>query len=365
MREIKKFLYKAIIQSLNADQVNHIGNLIDKNFDIGRLSGFENVKAMPKSTAAETVIKYFNDAKDLIRFYEIMLHHHGRFLYDSYVHVKNKQEFINVLYKKGWIFDLDLMTFLQDPFFIEEINFLESIKFLDLRRDPNFPELMTLIQKCTEKLSGIDLEWSINMRMYGLSPQVDELLQTTIDMLLAKQNLREFTYNIYFCLRELAMNAGKAGYKTLYEKYLKKEKTDGTEIYAEVLKMFRDEIYENRDVRLVELARQDDLYYDLYFNSNKHSISIWTQNYTPISKIEKIRLLDRLHISLAEEEDRFVSFEDQYAEGAGMGIMMVMNILRSLYPGKNPLKVVFYPDRTKIGFVIFRSDMDRMRELVK
>ena len=361
MKDIRKFLYKAIIQALNTDQVNHIGNLIDRKFDVGRISGFENVTSMPKTTAAETVIKYFQKSEDLIRYYEIMLNYHGRFLYDSYVHVKNRQEFINVLYKKGWIYDPDLQLFLKDNFFFDDINFLESIRVLDLRKEVNFNELLTRIKKAGENLRAIDLEWSIDMRMYGLTREVDELMQSTIEMLLAKQNLTPFTYNIYFCLRELAMNAGKAGYKHLYEKYLTKEKESSGEYdYTEILRLFRDEIYENRDMRLVELARKEDLYFDLYYKSNKHSISIWTQNYTPISKIEKIRLLDRLHISLFDDEDRFINIDDQYAEGAGMGIMMVMNILKSLYPGKEPLKVVFYPNSTKIGFVIFRADMEKM-----
>ncbi|MDH5654761.1 MAG: hypothetical protein OEZ34_02560 [Spirochaetia bacterium] len=358
MRDIKKYLYRAIIQSLNTDQINHIGNLIDKNFDVGRLSGFGNISSIPKTTAAETVIRYFNQSRDLIRYYELMLQFHGRFLYDSYIHVKNRHEFIKLLFSKGWIFDSDIMMFLQDPFLVEDINFLESIKNIDLRNQFDFSEIMARISRVAKKLRDIDIEWHISMRMYGLTKEVDSLMTGLLELLLAKQNLTELTFNIFFCLRELAVNAGKAGYKTLYEKYMHRHNVEtGESDYEETLRMFRDEIYENRDLRLIELARQEDLYFDLYFNSNKHSISVWTQNYTPITKVEKIRLLQRLSISTFNEEDSFISLDDKHAEGAGMGIIMVMNILRSLYPGKEPLKVVFYPDSTKIGFVLFRTDM--------
>ena len=361
MKDVRRALAMVVRNSLNSDQINYIARMMDQNFDLGALSGFGNNIAIPKTAALETVLNYFDDEESQIRYFETMLNREGKFLFDAFVHIKGKREFIELLRKKRWIYDPDTQLFFRDQFYEEGMNFLRSVSFLDLRREENTAILTDKIKEQGEKLKNLDLEWMITLRMYGMTRDIDRLMRAVVEMLLQRQELTKFTYNVYFTMRELAVNAGKAGYKTLFEEFIKEKMDVGFNGgYQEVLRLFKEELEENSDERLMELAREKDKYFDLCFKSNQHSVSVWAVNYGKIMKVEKVRLLNKLNMN-PFNKDSFEADEDGLAEGAGMGIVMVRNILQKMYFKKNPLKLVFYPDQTKIGYLLFRSDLFRLK----
>lgn len=355
-REISKTLNQVIRQSLNPDQVNYIAQLLDSKFDLHEQSGFGKRLAIPSQAAAETIIHYFNNVEDQIHFFEAMLAREGVFIYDSTIHIQGKQSFIELLWKKRWIFDPDTQMFFRDPFFEDEINFLKSIELVDLRQNRSAQDVIAEIERHTEKLKVINLEWFINIRLYGMDQDADRLLKKVVELLLLKQDLTRFAYEIYFCMRELAVNAGKATYKSLYAEYSGLDSDGGETGYQELLNSFREEIDEFGDENLVAFARKKDKYFDLFFKSGVELISVWATNYTTISKIEKIRLLKKLKVNRFDDRD-FFEQDDEFGEGAGLGVEMITSIMKKFYHGKEPIKVVFYPDQTKIGFVLKRSEL--------
>ena len=55
--------------------------------------------------------------------------------------------------------------------------------------------------------------------------------------------------------------------------------------------------------------------------------------------------------------DSFFNEEDENTEGAGLGLNLIITVLKKYSSEHNPLKVLFYPEFIKIGFELNRSEL--------
>ena len=355
--EINHMFLKVLTNSLDTGQTNYLGERLDHKFNVYRVSGFNDNAPLPRRTAAEVLINYFKSEEDIVRIFTVMLENEGKRFYNAVLKVWGKQEFINLLLKNKWIYDPGVKRFLLDPFYEHEINLLNKLRILDLRGKVDVPAIIREIKNASATLSMKDLEWRITIRLYDMEPQIGELIRKILDMLLARQNLQNYTHEMYVCLKELAINASKANYKILFEKYIARpRKVTQEKDYSRFLKMFQEEIEENGNRRLIELARQEDRFINITFQSSLDSIAIWVTNSQNISLIEKEALLKKLKKGEFKNKDSFGE-EPEYAEGAGFGLNLILSILKNYAGDEDPLKVVFYPDFIKIGFELTRAEL--------
>ncbi len=355
--KINKIFHKILINSLNTQQIDYLGKLFDPQFDLYRVSGFRPSMPIPRQTAADTLIYYCPDDEDIVRLFSILLKFEGEHFYNRDLSIWGKIEFCNILKMNKWVFDPDLKQFFLDPFYEHEINFLRKVRIIDLRNEIDVNEIIGEVTKISKKMGIKDLEWRIAMRLYDLAPETGELIRKIIDLLLTRQNLQMYTGEIYFCLKELAINASKANEKLLFEKYVtSKQGITSEKNYTKFIELFRKEIEENQNKNLRALALKHDKYYTITFQSSKELIEIWVTNDQNVSLIEKERILKKINPGRLGN-DIFVNDDDEFAEGAGMGLEMVMNMLNNYSEESNPLKVVFYPEFIKIGFELKRSEL--------
>jgi hypothetical protein len=353
--EIKKMFYQVIVNSLNTQQVNFLGGKIDDRFNLGHESGFGDHMPVPRQTAAQTLIEYFNDEEAFVNLFTYMLVHEGERFYNRVLAIWGKEDLMAVLRKRKWIFDHDLNHFLRDPFYEREINFLESVRLLDLRNDFPYDDIIARIEDISNRMSIRDLEWKISIRLYDFQTKTGELIKKIIRMLLARQNLQGVTEEIYLCLKELATNASKANYKLLFEKYVTaKEGITSENNYHHFLGLFKNEIGENGIRNLFELARKEDRFYNITFQSTIDSIEVWVTNNSRVSPIEKKQILKKLGILYAWER-RLAGESDEFAEGAGLGLYLIQRILSNFTSEKQQISVVFYPETMKVGFQLARA----------
>ncbi|HNL01797.1 MAG: hypothetical protein K1X70_04970 [Leptospirales bacterium] len=354
-KEIQKAFRDVVATSLNSDQVNALGQQMDRRFDIHELSGFGTKIAIPGTAAAETLLHFLKTEERVVEFFERMLDQEGKFIYDSTVKLNYRDDFIRLLGKNKWIFDVETKRFLRDPFFAEQLNFLKQLEMIDLRRSINLPAFSQQLQEDAVRLKLEDLNWQVTIRTYRLTGEIATFLRDIISLLLMKQNLGSLSAEIYTCLNEMAINASKATYKVLFERHVAKPAGVDPKIeYNKFASMFREELEEHGDENLHKLAAAEDKYFDVIFRSTDANIACWTTNYTSISRPEKLRLLQRLNYTMFGENLTEL-MEDPHREGAGLGINLILTILGRLTPEKHPLKPVFYQDRTKIGFVLKRE----------
>ncbi len=355
--EINKFFQKLLVNSLDPDQVNYLGEKIDNRFNIYKESGFSTNTPIPRKTAVDVLLNYFTADEDIIRLFTFMLENDGSRFCNATLNIWGKNDFINLLERYKWIYEPGLTRFFLDPFYEHEINLLNDIRIIDFRHEVPVQKIITQIKKSCSKMNIQDLDWRITMRLYDLESQTGELIRKIIGMLLASQNLNMATHELYVCLKELTINASKANYKLLFEKYeTHRQGVTPDKNYDHFLRLFKAEIEEYGNKRLFELARKKDKYINIIFQSTAESLAIWVTNNTNISLIEKQQIINKLKknsnlYSMSED------CEGEYSEGAGFGLTLILNILSKYSKDPEPLKVIFYPDFIKIGFELSRAEV--------
>jgi hypothetical protein len=75
-----------------------------------------------------------------------------------------------------------------------------------------------------------------------------------------------------------------------------------------------------------------------------------------VTYIEKEQILKKINTERLDN-DSFITDDDDNTEGAGLGLSLVINLLKNYSGEEHPLKVVFYPDFIKIGFELKRTDL--------
>lgn len=357
-RQIRKLFKNIIINSLSTQQVNYLGSLYDSSFDLYRESGFSQTTPIPRQTAADILLYRFGEEDDMVHLFAILLRHDGERFYNRDLVLWGKEEFGMLLKLNKWIYDSELMMFFRDPFYEHEINFLNAIQIVDIRSDIDLAPIIKKITSISKKMSLQDLEWRITIRLYDLEPKTGELIRGIIEMLLSRQNLHEFAGELFFCFKELAINASKANYKILFQKYAAPMLgINPDENYKEFLEKFKAEIEENGNSNMIEWARRDDRYYTITFQSAMDSIEIWVTNTQNITLIEKEQILKKLFPKDVDTNSFVLDDDDDNTEGAGLGLTMIVTVLKKYSSDPNPLKVVFYPDFIKIGFELKRTEM--------
>ena len=357
IRRIKKLFYEILVNSLTTQQVKYLGEFLDTTFDLYHLSGFSQTQPIPRQTAAETLMIRFPEEDDLVRLFSIMLMHEGERFYNRDLAIWGRDKFIKLLKLNKWVYDPVLKQFFRDPFYEHEINFLKKIQLIDLRSDLNINNIISEISVISSKMSIRDIEWRIVIRLYDLDSITGELIRKIMGLLLSRQELQDFTGELFFCFKELAINASKANYKILFQKYVtSRQRITPEEDYSKFLELFRHEIEENGNSNLLKLAKKDDRFYTITFQSTMESIEVWVTNTQNITIVEKKQILKKLAPDRINEEN-FFNNDDENPEGAGLGLTMIINVLKKYSSDINPLKVVFYPDFIKMGFELKRSEI--------
>ncbi len=353
---LKSNFHSILVYSLNSAQINFLGESLDRKFNLYKESGYGTTIPIPQQTSADIITEYFDSEEEIVQLFTILLRFDGERFYNRILNINGRMKFIKILEKRKWVFDPDLVYFTRDPFYEHEINFLKKIRVIDLRKVIDIPGLIDEITKTSTTLSLKDLEWRINLRLYDLDRDNSSLIRKIIEMLLTKQNLQPIAFEMFTCLKELAINASKANYKILFEKFITIPQGINTKNnYVHFLNMFKDEIEEHGNTRLFELAKAKDKYINITFQSTNSGIEMWVTNNQNISVIEKQAILKRLGHDANFNAAAFM--DDETTEGAGLGLMLILQILKKYTEDNAPLKVIFYPNFIKIGFTLAREDM--------
>jgi hypothetical protein len=356
LTRIRKTFKEILINSLNTQQINYLGTLSDNSFDLYSGSGFAAATQIQEQSAADILLDYFKTDDDCLRLFAIMLRHDGEHFYNNNLAISGRDDFISLLKQDRWIYDRDLKVFLYDHFYEREINFFKNIQTIDLRDNIEIDKLIDTITTESKAMSSQDIEWSITMKLYDLETQIEGPIKKIIDLLLSQQNLQLLKREIFFCLKELALNASKANYKLLFGKYFAPQLgVHSDENYCQFLELFKDEIAKNGNKKFLELAKGDDQYYTITFQSTVDSIKIWVTNTQNVSLIEKARILKKIYPENFDED--YFTCDDINKEGAGLGLNLIINILKQYTNDPNPLKGVFYDDFIRMGFVLKYSEI--------
>jgi len=198
---------------------------------------------------------------------------------------------------------------------------------------------------------AIRMEVPLIMTTYTAPRKVERYIEQVVSIFLDHVKKSELKDNVVYCIQELVVNAKKANTKRAY--FLNKglDLNNNTD-YQKGMASFRDETLRNIDYYL-ELQRQQGLYIKLILQLKDKVITIEVRNNASITITELERIRSRIIKAKEcdELEDAIVQVLDD-SEGAGLGLVMLVIMLKKLGLGTNAFDILRTNEETIARIVI-------------
>lgn len=144
--------------------------------------------------------------------------------------------------------------------------------------------------------------------------------------------------NLSFCLGELLTNSKKANTKRVYFLEQKLDINDEMQ-YQQGMISFKSDMLSNL-AHYLEMQKQEGLYIKLILQLSDDGLRIEIRNNSLLTKSEKKRILEKLRIAEKyEEPQQAVSLIVDQTEGAGLGIIIIILMLRKIGLSRDNYKV--------------------------
>lgn len=176
----------------------------------------------------------------------------------------------------------------------------------------------------------------IVVKSYSINYKIEKIIKDVLTSILKEYNVADLTTPIYTCLKELLINAIKANYKKIF--LLENPHLINSSEYLTLVKEFKDEITGQSNNRFEKVSRDENLSADVVYQlkddvlhiSIKNPVQITTQEFSIIN-----RKIKDAH-SCKNIADYFIQHaDDPENEGAGIGIILIYMMMRSLGLGDN------------------------------
>ncbi len=178
-------------------------------------------------------------------------------------------------------------------------------------------------------LHAIDRSKTLTVRTFTYLPSERRHIDRILAAFLKAVDMAPLGNNVSYCIHELAGNAKKANTKRLYFEERKLDILNERD-YATGMEGFKQEAVEKVDHYLARL-RENGLYVKFQFRKIPEGLRICIRNNVILTPAEKSRIEEK--IAIAKD---FTSLADAYtrtedgSEGAGLGIVMMLFMLRNL-----------------------------------
>jgi len=200
------------------------------------------------------------------------------------------------------------------------------------------------------KSSGHRTINSARVVAYSISDDVEMQLRQILFAILQKYNCTDLMAPIYTSIKELVINAIKANFKNIYfEDYAPQNSSNDIIKYEKALELFKLEISRENSNYFEKMARREDI---------KAVIDLWTDEKmlhvkvaNPVTMTDtELRNVNKKLIDAENCKDLadycIKNLDDPYREGAGLGLILIMMMLKSLQAPKDSLVITTEPRMT-------------------
>lgn len=204
------------------------------------------------------------------------------------------------------------------------------------------------------------------LRIEGSVPDSFPLIDSVLEAFLAELGQEKVQEALSYCVKELVLNAEKANAKRVYFEERGLDIT-GKEDYDTGMNGFHKELSENVEHFLRRLAEKG-MNIDVTFHSSEESLWVAVRNDAVLTPMERARIKERI-----TRARTFKSFTEaletslDHSEGAGLGIMMLLQFLRSIGLDERAFSVRIEGGRTVSEIIIPIStvQLDQIRMLAE
>ena len=179
-----------------------------------------------------------------------------------------------------------------------------------------------------------------------INDKVEKYILHTLKLVLDKYDKGDLLDTIYTVCKELAINGVKANQKRIFFE------DNGLDIhsdedYEKGIKDFKLEFSSTMNEDYGIKARDRGIYVKILLGYSEDGLCIEVENNAPVTHVEERRLREKMKISMGYNDiAEFYMDNMDNTEGAGLGIALIMILLKGHNIDPNLFRIVTLPDKT-------------------
>lgn len=185
---------------------------------------------------------------------------------------------------------------------------------------------------------AIDHSKRLTLTIYKYLAEERNYIDEIVNLYLKQTNLEHLSHQLTYCIHELAGNACRANSKRSYFKH-KNLNIEDRDQYQRGMDSFRSEAFTNVS-QFHEITKEDGLYIKFQIKKHENSIDLSILNNTPLTPEEERRINQKFEV--VKDYDNVAeayAFLEDSSEGAGLGIAMMVIMLKEMGVGPERLKI--------------------------
>ncbi len=212
---------------------------------------------------------------------------------------------------------------------------------------------------------ALEKNMKVKLIAYSVSPTIEERTKRVLRHFLERCGCVELHGAVYTVVKELLINAVKANYKNIYfEDYNPKNRAAELIGYNTALQLFKLELNRDESDYFVRAARRKGICAEMVIGLERDTLVVSVTNPVPMTDIEMENVVRKLFDAGNCEcmADYFlINEDDPNTEGAGLGLVLVTMILKSLGVDLSTFGVVSRDGKTEASFRVMLNE-DTMRQ---
>ncbi|MCB1141026.1 MAG: histidine kinase [Leptospiraceae bacterium] len=186
----------------------------------------------------------------------------------------------------------------------------------------------------------------LSVKSSKMNSRLEHYVLVIIKGILAKHGQERYTDMMYTILKELAINAVKANQKRIFFEEHNLDLADEAQ-YSEGLAMFKASFSDSMAEEYGKKSQQKGVYCQIDFHYNDNGMYVEVVNNTPVIKTEELRLREKMKKSMGYNDiAEFYMDNMDNSEGAGLGIALIIILMKNDNIDPNLFRIVTKPDRT-------------------
>lgn len=197
----------------------------------------------------------------------------------------------------------------------------------------------------------------VSLKSSKINARLEKYVLLIITEILIKLGQERFTEMIHTIVKELAINAVKANQKRIFFEDIGLDIFDETQ-YAEGIVKFKQSFSDSMAEQYGAKCQEKGVYVQINFFYKPAGMYVEVTNNTPVIKMEETRMREKMKKAM-EYNDIAEFYMDNMdnTEGAGLGIALIMILMKNENLDPNLFRIVTKPTETIARIEIpFNSD---------
>ncbi|MDX1957514.1 MAG: histidine kinase [Leptospiraceae bacterium] len=218
----------------------------------------------------------------------------------------------------------------------------------------------SLLEKINKTIAERD---RISVKSSKINSKLEHYVQKVIRSILIKYDQEKYMDMIYTILKELAINAVKANQKRIFFE------ENGFNIfdeanYSEAMKKFKAIFSDKMAEEYGKKCQEKGIFCQMNFFFNNTGMAVEVINNTPVIKAEEIRMREKMKKSMNYNDiAEFYMDNADNTEGAGLGIALIIILLKNENIDPNLFRIITKPEKTVARIEVpFTPDYVTMRD---